>query len=673
MSLWAVRVMIDRRQTQRHLTICVSLIALCVGASCLPRSSPDPNPIEGAADGVGGQDPDDIEPVELGPEANAALKDADALFDEQRYQEAARAYDAVGARHASAQGQAALMAAAARCRLGKVDEALQTLEALGRDEALEKAVRRGALGYHARCAAPAGRLDESLTLIGESYPGQAPSPYWRAEDRAPSMMALAEARRRSGDVAAALTAFSWAYELSEQGQRALIRSLALDTARELHAQDTLIALTQRDDDFVRTISGAAHLLETLSAPSLGGHSPDTLAELYASVSPALVRLNEGVLAEELARRVAALSGPSPVRIGALLPLSGRNRRAGALALGGLLLAQGSLEPGIARSTLLLRDTADSADRVRVAMNEMIDAGAVAIIGPLDNSTSSAITVAAAEVAQERQVPLIILSPNRDLSGRGDWVFRLFLDGLQEVRALIARAKAAGVTRLGVLYPKRAPLSAALAEFAAQEAQAEGLKLVHSEDYDPDHADFSNHARRMRRSRAQAVFIPDVASRVSLVMPFLASEQLWCSAADSLEGDEGERRPVLCMGNSTWADPRLLRDGDSYFKGAIIATSYAVQAPGEANALFVEAHQRRLGQAPNLIAAFAYDAGRLTRELVISRGHRDPTSMRQALLALKGFPGLNGPLSADGAGRLSSTPVVLTVERGDFVLAPPVTP
>ena len=64
---------------------------------------------------------------------------------------------------------------------------------------------------------------------------------------------------------------------------------------------------------------------------------------------------------------------------------------------------------------------------------------------------------------------------------------------QEVRALIARAKAAGVTRLGVLYPKRAPLSAAMADFAAQEARAEGLELVHSEDYDPDHADFTTFA------------------------------------------------------------------------------------------------------------------------------------------------------------------------------------
>ncbi len=624
-------------------------------------TEPDPGG-HSAADaggfGMGGSDP-----IELEPAARDALEDAGVMMGQGRFEQARKAYLQVAQSFEDARPQAEAMAGAALCRAGQHKDAMAELEAVGTDEDIDAGVRRGALGYMAICAADNGMLEQGLDALADHYPGQQPSALWLEGDRAKAQILLGQARQRQGQLGAMLEALSWAYELAAPTERAFVRALALDGARAGADAQVLTALVDaQQDDFLKALSGAALLLEALVRPDDVVVSLDDMTRIHQAIAAPLVRLDEGALAEELSRRLNDLGGPSPVRIGVLLPLTGRSRRVGSMALAGVMLAQEALTERAGRSTVILADTASSRSGARAGVEALLEAGVSVIIGPLDNAQAKA----AAQLATEAEVPMIALSTDQELAQTSAWVFRHFIDSQAEVKALMMQAKAAKAQRVAILLPKGAPFSRQLTDMAKAHADKLGLKVVLEEEYDPGSADFRNQAKRLRRSGAQAVFVPDVASRVRIILPSLAAEQLWCAAPEALEeGGEGDRRPLLCLGNVMWADEALLSDGDTYARSAIIAASYSPRAVSENNQAFAQSHAVQIDGDPSIFAAFAYDATRVARELILARGHRRPDALQEALLGLRDFPGLLGPLSVGDHGELGAPPVLLTVRNGDF--------
>ncbi len=630
------------------LALSLALALVSMGASCQRPIEFEPE--EGF--GVGGNEDSPVE-----PEARERLDEAAKLAADGRHVEARKLYRGVAAEFDVAAGEASVMAAAMECEAGQVDAALPALLALGRDEGQSVAVRRGALGYHALCAAGAGRREVAMKAL-EDYPGQKPSPLWLEADRVEALMLLAEARRRSGDPVAALGALSWAYEMSDVEGRALIRAWGLDLLRQGARLDALEGALGSEDDLTRGLAGAALLLGELAStsPTL---SVDRMQEILALIAPSLVRLDEGELAGELSRRLSDAAGPKPVIFGALLPMTGRDRRVGAAALEGILMAQGSLRPdAMPRSTLIIEDTRSTPEGARQGVEALAERGVLLILGPLDNAEARE----AAEAAQRLEVPLIALSVDAAVVQKGPWIFRRFLDSRREVEALMRSAARGGKRRVAVLAPDLA-FGRDLTQAAEEIARREGVEVVFKASYDPEAADFSALALQLRRARADAVFIPDSARRVARLMPFLAAEDLWCSKKGA-----GDQRELLCMGGATWLQPELLSFGGDYVEGALIAASYAAIAENEANVEFRKAHQLQIGGQPDLFAAFAYDAARMARELVLSRRLTDRVGLREALSALQGYEGITGPVAADATGDLGGPPAMIQVRDRAFVNA-----
>lgn len=641
-----------RRLLARLGLLWVALLAQ--GAACQPRQgptdwiAPEPSPQERAA-----PSPPEIED----PALRARLGELRADLDAGRL-DAARAR-AEALLDSPVVAQARLLLAIVALRQGEPAEAARALEALVGDD--EEAVAEAAALYRGLALAAQGRREEALAWLGERAPGGAPPALLEPGDAAAAMSLLSEARQREGRLEEALEALSWVYERGDTPARLLARSRALELTRAEPRQERLQAQLESPDDFTRGMAGAALLLRATSSPGPRALPPERLAELgelYQQVSPSLLRLQEHELAEELALRLAHAAGPRAVRLGLLLPLSGGDRRAGERALGGALIAQEVYSPHSApRSALLLKDTGSDPEGARRGVEELVAQGATLIIGPLDQEEAAA----AAQAAEARGVPLITLSLDPAVVRQGPNVFRLFWDPEGEVAALMRHARATGARRVAVLHP-RLPLSTRLAEAARRLGEAEGLEVSTAIPYNADTSDFREVAKALSRSRADAVFVPDIAERVGRLLPFLAAEGLWCDAA---QGDKG--RALLCLGNSTWAEGRLLQDGVSYARGAVVATSYSPLAPGEANQRLVQVYRATAGGDPDLIAAFAFDALRLGRHLVLERGAGDPQGLRAALQGLEGWPGAAGPVGHRGEGELWQAPLLLTVGKEGFAL------
>ena len=329
-----------------------------------------------------------------------------------------------------------------------------------------------------------------------------------------------------------------------------------------------------------------------------------VAQIVAELRDHGVPLDAEVSA--MALRAERAGEADPTVIGAVLPLTGRGRRAGESALRGLMLAAGIPASGPAAPDapqIIVRDSVGDPAKARAAIDDLVSLHrAIAIIGPMDRSASRA----AAERASVLSVPLVTLSPDASLEGTGPMVFRLVSDAQQEIDELLAAAQQRGITRIAVLTVDNA-YGRAVA--AAATASATGLSPAVSVTYAEDRHDLRDAIDRVASATPDAVLLGDASRSLQVVVPALAARGLYC-APEGGTVPRGARR-VRYLVPASAITPALLRAASRYLEGALLSLPFDPDAAG-AQGSFAAAYRARYGSAPELFAAAAYDAFSLIR-------------------------------------------------------------
>jgi branched-chain amino acid transport system substrate-binding protein len=314
----------------------------------------------------------------------------------------------------------------------------------------------------------------------------------------------------------------------------------------------------------------------------------------------------------IALRAQSTGDADPNAIGAILPLSGRARRVGELALRGLMLAanlppNGPAAPG--SPSLIFRDDGGDPARAAQAVEELATVHRViAIIGPLDGQSA----LAAGKRAQELGLPLISLSPAADVTSQGNLLFRYFPTADAEARALVASAKARKVESYAVLRPDTA-YGQTMSEAFRKQAALAGLQLVSTSEYAAGATSFGHETEQLAKSHFDALFVPDTAPELGSIAAALAAAGMWSSAAG--EHAPNNARAIALLAPSIAFDPGLPRLAGRYLQGARFAVPFDPQSADGAARSFVEQFQQKFGSAPDAFAAFAHDAYALVRASV----------------------------------------------------------
>ena len=401
-------------------------------------------------------------------------------------------------------------------------------------------------------------------------------------------------------------------------------------------------------------------------------------------------------------------------LGVVLPLSGDFAEFGEASLRGILLATQVFEVGEgdgsasvrvetdrrdrANVRLVVRDSASDPAKTAAAVRELaLMDDVVAIVGPIFSDE----VVAAAEVAESEGVPLVTLSNREDVTAGRTFVMRTRTTPADEVNVLVNHAvDELAAKRFGVLYP-RTRYGRGLRKLYWDAVVARGGKLVAMASYAPDETDFSNVIKEMVGFRflssgeRQAIatrdlaveaarslpatqaatarrvafestgpggeplppvvdfdvlFVPDSAEAVAMIAPGLA-----------LQGVSG----VRLLGSSDWLDADLLRSSDRHVAGAIISTPFFAASDVGVVREFVDAYQRTFAAQPDAYAAQGYDAASLLMQQLATK-RRDRTSLREGLLAVRGFPGASGSLTMLPDGNARRRPFLLEVSGQRFV-------
>lgn len=351
---------------------------------------------------------------------------------------------------------------------------------------------------------------------------------------------------------------------------------------------------------------------------------DLASQLRAERVPLDAELQSMALRAERTGRV------DPHAIGAILPLSGRGREVGQLALQALMMAAGQPadgpRPGGTR--LFFRDTAGDPEAAARAVDDLVSLHqVVAIVGPLD---ARAATVAARR-AEALGVPLVTLAPDASLATLGTYVFRAAPTPAEEALALVQRAKALGSSSVAVMAPEHA-YGQVSAEAFCDAARAEGLSVAGVVTYPTGATSFRESLDALRALRFDVLFVPDHARAIAVVAPALAAGGL---------GAEAQVR--LLLPSVAW-DASLTRTSGRYLQGALISRPFLPEADPEAQR-FQDAFVARYRRSPDMLAALAHDVLALVRGssagLPETEGARDVLRQRMTNASLVTATSLGG--------------------------------
>lgn len=468
---------------------------------------------------------------------------------------------------------------------------------------------------------------------------------------------LSAAASATGDFVVAVSALDRLAGASvDEEARDEARSRITELVREASAEDVHAAYEQLPRE------GFAWETVAVRAIRLAFDSGDMarVAAMVAELRSRNVPMTEELA--ELAVRAERTERADPRVIGAILPLTGRGREVGQRVMRGLMLAAGNPADGPEDPNapqLVLRDDAGNPERAAQAVEDLVsEHRAIAIVGPVEGAAARA----AAQRAQDLGVPLLTLVPDSEIVGPGPLVFRLMFSPDEEARALVQAARARGATRFAVLAPENGYGAAMIAAYT-RAVTAAGGQLTATERYANGATSFGEVVRRLAQQPFDALFVPDSSRQLLLLAPALAAGGLISARPGAPAPRTGRNITLLAPGVAV--DARLAESAGRYLSGAIFTSAYHAPSATGAGEAFGQAFQARFGAAPDVYAAYGYDAFRIVRGTVeAGETTRDGVARRLGASGGRATVGASGGVSPSRGP--ASAPRLLEVQNNAFV-------
>jgi branched-chain amino acid transport system substrate-binding protein len=351
----------------------------------------------------------------------------------------------------------------------------------------------------------------------------------------------------------------------------------------------------------------------------------------------------------------ACQEPEPIRIGFL---GGLTTRAAGLSTSGrdgfqLAIEEINASGGVNNRQIkgLIQDTRGHKETSLQAVHLLAQSKVAAIIGPMTSQT--AVTVV--PEANRAKTPMIspTVSTNQ-LSGIDDYFFRVYYTNAQAAELLAERLSTReDVQRIAVIYDlgNRAYTEDWIKHFQGVLEHDDSSEVVRIPFDIRSETLFLELATRAVEAEPQAVLILANAVDTAMVCQQLAKMNI--------------DLPRYATGWSYSDD--LLQFGGKSVEGLLIIQSADFKDPAPGVQRFVEAYRKRFRTEPNFPALHAYDATMMVFKAMQTT--TDPKAIREELLKLEHYAGLQADLAVDRYGDLKNPRLHLAkIRGGQFVNA-----
>jgi branched-chain amino acid transport system substrate-binding protein len=296
--------------------------------------------------------------------------------------------------------------------------------------------------------------------------------------------------------------------------------------------------------------------------------------------------------------------------------------------------------------VIVEDDQGRPEEAQTVVTKLINSDRVlAVLGEVASSRS----LAAAPVAQQNQIPMISpSSTNPKVTEVGDYIFRVcFIDPFQGLVMAKFATNTLKVKNVAILRDIKNDYSVGLADVFIENFRKMGGTIVADESYSEGDTDFSAQLTAIRAKRPEAIFIPGYYTEVGLVA----------------RQARGLGLNVPLLGGDGWDSPRLTEIGGPALNNSYFSNHYSTEDPSPVIQSFVKAYTDRYGQAPDALAALAFDAANILFDAMRRAGTTDPRAVREALAQTRDFPGVTGKITIDATRNAVKPAVVLQVVDG----------
>ncbi|MDP2244371.1 ABC transporter substrate-binding protein [Pseudomonas sp.] len=349
--------------------------------------------------------------------------------------------------------------------------------------------------------------------------------------------------------------------------------------------------------------------------------------------------------------ISACSDPEPIRLGFIGGLSGTNADLGLAARNGAQLAveqhNTAAQKGDRPAQLIVRDDELNPEQGKKALTELLEQQVHAVIGPM----TSAVAMAIAPLANEAGVLLMGGPVSTDmLNGRDDQFFRTIGSNDEHARVMatyLRRQHNIERVSLVVDHRNKAYTDSWAGHFSAR-FEALGARIVQTTAIESSTAlDYAQVASQALSQKPQAVLLITSALDAALLINQLRQQQ-----------------EQLIIAAAEWAGSgKLIEMGGNAAENVIVAQYINTQDNSPTFTAFRDAFAERFGEAPGFPAMTAYNATGVVLQGLAEQ--RSDETLKQTLLRLRRFAGVQGAIEFDAYGDTITPTFITYIRNGQY--------
>lgn len=352
--------------------------------------------------------------------------------------------------------------------------------------------------------------------------------------------------------------------------------------------------------------------------------------------------------------LSACGDKEPIRLGYVGVVSGRAADLGIAGRNGVQLAveQANAQGGIDghKIELLLRDDEANPDKGRQAVKELLDAGVQAIIGPM----TSNVGVAVAPLVTEAGVLMVSPSVTTNaLTGKDDQFFRVVAPSAYHAAGMVDfLLDKRQVKQVNVVLEmgNKAYTESWFTSFE-QPFLAAGGRVTHVVRYTATaDLDFSVPAAAALQSQPDAILLITSAVDAALFANQFRQQQA-----------------SVQLVTAEWAGTGKLTElGGTNVEGVFVPHYFDHNSRQSAYIAFSEAFRQRFHQEPGFPSVVGYAAAQVV--IMALRGRQGKETLKQAVLRIRRFDGLQETRSFDDFGDVQNRTIFTVIKDGHYVEA-----
>ena len=361
----------------------------------------------------------------------------------------------------------------------------------------------------------------------------------------------------------------------------------------------------------------------------------------------------------------AAGGDDVIKLGVYTSMSGSGATYGENTAAGIKMAvdEANAKGGINGKQVVVQveDNNGKPDQSATAVQKLISSDKVMVV--LGDFMSSN-TLAAAPICQNAKVPMVSPSAtNAEVTKKGDFIFRTcFVDSIQGVvDARFAKDHLKAKTA-ALFIDNKSDHARGIAKFFSEEFKKGGT-IIATDYYNGGDADFRPQLTNIKAKNPDVIYMPAYYSDAGAIA--LQAREL------------GLKQPLL--GSDAWDSPKLVEIGGKAIEGGYFSTHYSPDSTDPRVKEFVANFKKiNNGEAPDSLAATAYDAAKITLAAIEKAGattssEADRIKVRDALAQTQNFPGVTGDITIDKDRNVTKPLVLVQVKDGKFAYVSTVKP